>query len=161
MVDPDSSPVPADDRAILGEEEAEAERETRENRFQLAPERITQLLAGIEQDQSESSRGGSPKPGGGLLHVDGNRVDVSAMGDLGKLIAGDIGVVMRKRAEEGYGINNVREPGRERDEPDWRLHAREADISQHVVNAAIAFKYPGAKDLAGVWEFVNRTSTTG
>lgn len=159
MVDPDSSPVPADDRAILGEEEAEAERETRENRFQLAPERITQLLAGIEQDQSESSRGGSPKPGGGLLQVDGNRVDVSAMGDLGKLIAGDIGVVMRKRAEEGYGINNVGEPGR--DEHDWRLHARQADISQHVVNAAIAFKYPGAKDLAGVWEFVNRTSTTG
>ncbi|KIR69689.1 cytoplasmic protein [Cryptococcus deuterogattii CA1014] len=53
-----------------------------------------------------------------------------------RVLGGDVGVVMRRRAMEGYGLDNL------------------------LLNAAIATKYRGKYKLAGVWEFVEHLTKT-
>ena len=91
----------------------------RSNRFQLHPARVTDILA-----EASRSRNASPsnsvlrglKPG--KPHKAGRQVSVRIPGDprddgeLGwegwrRVLSLDVGCVMRRRAEEGYGLSNV------------------------------------------------------
>ena len=68
--------------------------------------------------------------------------------ELSRALREDVGYVMRRRAEEGYGLNNVRHsPG-----------STTAVLTgmKLLLNAALATQYHGRDRLAGVWEFVDR-----
>nr|XP_031857269.1 uncharacterized protein CI109_007324 [Kwoniella shandongensis]KAA5524341.1 hypothetical protein CI109_007324 [Kwoniella shandongensis] len=121
----------------------------RANRFQLAPERVAKLIA-------ERSRSASPAPGAKATSA--NAMMRSFMGGERKwyeeganaerlvdereeLIGGwegwrrvlgsDVGVVMRRRAMEGYGLSDL------------------------LLNAAVATRHPGKERIAGIWEFID------
>ncbi|WVQ80889.1 hypothetical protein IAT38_002996 [Cryptococcus sp. DSM 104549] len=128
----------------------DTDRPRRVNRFQLAPDRITKLLA-------ERSRSASPIPGGagsatgsGLVHsfLNLERLWYQGGGNVERLVdehdqfaggweggrralGSDVAVVMRRRALEGYGLDDL------------------------LLNAAIATRHPGKEKLAGVWEFID------
>nr|XP_018266712.1 uncharacterized protein I303_00687 [Kwoniella dejecticola CBS 10117]OBR88870.1 hypothetical protein I303_00687 [Kwoniella dejecticola CBS 10117] len=123
----------------------------RANRFQLAPERVTQLIA-------ERSRSNSPTPFplhgavtpasertpygsiSGLREWYDSKQKRDLVDDDEQLLGGwegwrrtlgsDVGVVMRRRAMEGYGLDDL------------------------LLNAAIATRHPGKERLAGIWEFI-------
>ncbi|WWC85838.1 uncharacterized protein L201_000705 [Kwoniella dendrophila CBS 6074] len=145
--EPSKSPIPA-----TRPEQEELEVIHRANRFQLAPERVTQLIA-------ERSRSSSPMP----PHILGTATPASEKTPYGsisglrewyegtkkrdlvdddeQLIGGwegwrrtlgsDVGAVMRRRAMEGYGLDDF------------------------LLNAAIATRHPGKERLAGIWEFID------
>jgi len=94
--------------------------ETRKNRFQLAPERVTELL--VAERENVRSRSASP----GLIRGHGSRRNIPSLldepeesidFDYGEEIRNidgfrfvqrnDIAFVMRRRAEEGYGLKDV------------------------------------------------------
>ncbi|WVF65929.1 hypothetical protein IAT40_000667 [Kwoniella sp. CBS 6097] len=116
----------------------------RANRFQLAPERVTQLIA--ERSRSASPAFGTPVSGmtpfgsvNGLREwyetkeklVDSNEELIGGWEGWRRANGNDVGVVMRRRALEGYGLDDL------------------------LLNAAIATRHPGKERLAGIWEFVD------
>ncbi|WWD08951.1 hypothetical protein V865_007066 [Kwoniella europaea PYCC6329] len=124
----------------------------RANRFQLAPERVTQLIA--ERSRSSSPVPtpllGSTTPGldrtpfgsiSGLREwyegtkkrdlVDDNEQLIGGWEGWRRTLGSDVGVVMRRRAMEGYGLDDL------------------------LLNAAIATRHPGKERLAGIWEFID------
>ncbi|WVO16751.1 hypothetical protein L204_104435 [Cryptococcus depauperatus] len=133
----------------------------RRNKFQLPPERITAILSQHSRSRSSSpapSKFSRPviTDGANTKELAGDAMTKSFMsGDrdwyehdnedlinergeiLGgyegwrKVLGGDVSVVMRRRAMEGYGLGNL------------------------LLNAAVASKHPGKYKLAGVWEFVD------
>ncbi|GMK59926.1 hypothetical protein CspeluHIS016_0901430 [Cutaneotrichosporon spelunceum] len=116
--------------------------ERRINRFQLAPERVSALLS---QQREQRLRDESP----GLVRRHGSRRSLHTMVDeeeiddyefgeeitdpdgLRRVLRHDPAFIMRRRAEEGYGLDSLE------------------------LNAAIATRFPGAERVAGIWEFVN------
>ncbi|WRT63824.1 uncharacterized protein IL334_000749 [Kwoniella shivajii] len=160
ILDPDDIPEPSTEVSISPTtalptprpELEEPEPIHRANRFQLAPERITQLIA-------ERSRSASPVP----IHLQGTGTPASEKTPFGSIsglrewydgpkkrelvdvnehliggwegwrrtLGSDVGAVMRRRALEGYGLDDL------------------------LLNAAIATRHPGKERLAGIWEFVD------
>nr|XP_019014511.1 uncharacterized protein I206_00593 [Kwoniella pini CBS 10737]OCF53292.1 hypothetical protein I206_00593 [Kwoniella pini CBS 10737] len=150
---PASSPEPETpvSPAVKRPETEELEPIHRANRFQLAPERVTQLIA-------ERSRSNSPIP----YHSNGFATPATEQTPYGstsgprewydskqkqdliddeeqlmggwegwkRTLGSDVGVVMRRRALEGYGLDDL------------------------LLNAAIATRHPGKERLAGIWEFI-------
>lgn len=127
---PDSPPRTSDER--------------RKNRFQLAPERVSALL--VAEHENARSRSASP----GLIRGNGSRRDLRSLMDapdemndfeygddvenadgMRHVLRHDIAFVMRRRAEEGYSLDNL------------------------LLNAAIATRFSGAERIAGTWEFVD------
>lgn len=94
--------------------------ETRKNRFQLAPERVSALLHAEKEVRSRSAspgliRGHSRRSLPTLADAredsesddfDWGEEATSADG-FRRIFKNDIAYVMRRRAEEGYGLNNV------------------------------------------------------
>ena len=105
-----------DDSSISSDSES-----TRMNRFQLSPAQASVLLAEAIPNRSRSI---SPT-GSQVRAIAVERREVRVMDrvkedegwtedgvelsleELGKVLRGDVGYVMRKRAEEGYGLENV------------------------------------------------------
>lgn len=66
------------------------------------------------------------------------------------VLRGDVGHVMRRRAEDGYGLDNV----------SWFVRDVVLINVQLLLNAAIATCYPGQERLKGIWEFIDRAWPT-
>ncbi|BEI89570.1 uncharacterized protein CcaverHIS019_0209320 [Cutaneotrichosporon cavernicola] len=131
-----ASPTRASDRRSLHMDER------RINRFQLAPERVSALLS---EQWEQRSRKDLP----GLVRRHGSRRSLAAMVDedemdeyefgeeitgpdgLRRVLRHDAAFIMRRRAEEGYGVDSLE------------------------LNAAVATRFPGAERIAGIWEFVD------
>ncbi|WVR03585.1 hypothetical protein IAU60_000577 [Kwoniella sp. DSM 27419] len=116
----------------------------RANRFQLAPERVTQLINERSRSASPNpaANGSGPTPFGSISGlrewyeskerklVNDDDELVGGWEGWRRVIGNDVGVVMRRRAMEGYGLDDL------------------------LLNAAIATRHPGKERLAGIWEFV-------
>ncbi|RXK40773.1 hypothetical protein M231_02025 [Tremella mesenterica] len=142
--EPEISPARRD-----SEESADFEDYKRSNRFQLAPEGVARLLA--EAADRSASRASSPgrssllrstQPaspreltfGGGSVggEVVGRHEEILGGYDgLRKVLKGDVMWTMRRRAAQGYGLQDL------------------------LLNGAIAIQHPGKDRLSGIWEFVN------
>ncbi|ORY34245.1 hypothetical protein BCR39DRAFT_517213 [Naematelia encephala] len=137
----------------LPPEDGELEDSPRQNRFQLPPSRVASILhdARSSRSQSPSSfatalRGTSAVRDTGHVESRGRQTvneDLMheadgelALAGLGRTLGTDVGVVMRRRAEEGYGLSDM------------------------LLNAAVATRYPGRERVAGMWEFVQHLTTT-
>lgn len=164
IIDPDSEDrfsalldaVDQDDQS-----DAEDEELTRSNRFQLNPSRVNDILAEAERSRSGSPAGsiyGGVRPS--KIRQAGREITVRMSDDvrdganLGwdgwrRVLQADMGCVMRRRAEEGYGMGNV---------GFWGSLSERAH-TQLLLNAAIATRYPGHERLAGIWEFIDRELT--
>ena len=95
---------------------------TRSNQFQLAPHRITTILEEASRSR-ETSRASSirdvqrPEDGSrrkiDAKELSRRKMDNASEGlDIGldgwmRVLSADVGCVMRRRAEEGYGLGNV------------------------------------------------------
>ncbi|ODN88074.1 hypothetical protein L198_06832 [Cryptococcus wingfieldii CBS 7118] len=163
LINPDSpSTSPTTQSFPVAEKKDKDEKDEpiyRRNKFQLAPERITAILA-----ERSSSRSASPSFTGKASYsqdplsrsivseferdkerdyyeADGeviNERDEIVGGYEGwrKVLSGDVSVVMRRRAGEGYGLDDL------------------------LLNAAVASRHPGKFKLAGVWEFIEHLTRT-
>jgi hypothetical protein len=92
-------------------DETDPEPQTRHNRFQLPSSRIRSILAEAEASRSRSVSPNTLRRGTSKKEAieDGGRGEVDmGWAGLKRFLKGDVGVVMRKRAEEGYGLDNVR-----------------------------------------------------
>jgi hypothetical protein len=155
ILDPDSQDTGNDDRDADEEDASDEEEEDfiRSNRFQLHPARVNDILA-----EASRSRTGSP---GSSIYAGKNTgkvrreisvrmtEDLRDTHDLGwdgwkRVLKADVGCVMRRRAEEGYGLSNV------------SCKMILMCLLQMLLNAAIATRFPGHDRLAGIWEFVDR-----
>lgn len=108
-----------DDKASISFEDYK-----RQNRFQMAPEGVNRILA-----EAGASRGGRRKSGmssgyqtprstekgarfGEMReYVDEKEEIMGGFDGLGRILRGDMGYAMRCKAEEGYGLADVRSLG--------------------------------------------------
>lgn len=113
-----ASRVPSPTRA--GRRSVVAHDDWRTNRFQLAPERISALLAEEAERQSRSGYT-SPMPGSRrsmpILPDDDDMSDDFQYGEeasnadgFRRILRHDAAYIMRRRAEQGYGLDNVSGP---------------------------------------------------
>ena len=115
------------------------ETETRRNRFQLAPERVSALLSA--QRKSRSGWSTPASLGRAATHEEAldelahslavDFDEAQGMEGFARVLRHDGSFIMRRRVEEGYGLEN--------------LH----------LNAAIATRFPDADRIAGCWEFID------
>jgi len=120
ILDPDAEDTDRNNIAQDEEDRSDDEDEEflRSNRFQLHPARVNDILA-----EASRSRTGSP---GSSIYAGRNTgkvrreiavrmtEDIRDTHDLGwegwkRVLKADVGCVMRRRAEEGYGLGNVRQ----------------------------------------------------
>ena len=118
VLDPDAEENGPDNVGDADEDQSDEEEEEflRSNRFQLHPARVNDILA-----EASRSRTGSP---GSSIYAGKNTgkvrreiavrmtEDLRDTHDLGwdgwkRVLKADVGCVMRRRAEEGYGLGNV------------------------------------------------------
>lgn len=151
------SPIAPTSPAAPSDRRSSTVDERRTNRFQLAPERVSALLTAQHDTRARSS---SP----GLVRRHGSRRSLHALIDehdehddyefgeeitnadgIRRVLRNDAAFVMRRRAEEGYGLDSV-SPRTWIVVLTWQLE----------FNAAVATRFPGAERVAGIWEFVDR-----
>jgi len=108
-----------EDGADHASNSSDGESSIRANCFQLPPVRVSDLLAEASATRSRSISPSSsgPRPVrkreervlSRVKEEKGWKEDGADIGHdgLGKVLRGDVGYVMRKRAEEGYGLNDV------------------------------------------------------
>jgi len=118
ILDPDTEETGSENQAGDDDDQSDEEEEDfiRSNRFQLHPARVNDILA-----EASRSRTGSP---GSSIYAGKNTgkvrreiavrmmEDLTDTHDLGwngwkRILKADVGCVMRRRAEEGYGLSNV------------------------------------------------------
>jgi hypothetical protein len=118
ILDPDSAEAHSEMEDPEDEASDNEDDFVRSNRFQLNPARVNDILAEASRSRTGSPNGSvfGSKPG--TLRKPGREIsvrmsdDVREGGDLGwdgwrRALRADMGCVMRRRAEEGYGLENV------------------------------------------------------